>query len=676
MNDIASSIFQWLNQHPHMAGLATFIISAAESVAIIGTVVPGSIMMTAIGTLAGAGIIPLYSTICWAIAGAVAGDGISYWLGRHFNTQLPTLWPFRKYPGILRNGELFFRKHGGKSVFIGRFVGPVRAIVPLVAGMMGMSPLRFTIANVLSAIGWAPAYMLPGILLGAASLELPADIAVHAIITLLLTGLLILFCLWLLFSLFRIAQEQIEQCLNRFWRTLSNSKKFHVLTGMLQHHDPRKTHGQLTLAFYFLVTTFIFSLLAGVVFFRGSSTLLINHVVFYLLRSCRTPVLDNIFVAVSLMGEKKVILPSLFAVSIWFFWCRHWRAAAHFFILILCSAVSITFFKHLVHSVRPWGVLQNPAEFSFPSGHTTLATVFYISVTLLIIDLFQLKSVKLLSWLTACIILSIGFSRLYLGAHWTTDVIGGIVLGIMLLTGTLISWKRKKTTIGKPISTLIVLFCTFLLTLSFTFYSDFQKQKKQSTQIPWPTKMIKESDWWDHHTIKPLYRINRFGLARQILNIQWQGSLEDIKKILLKNNWQEAPDATWIDVLYRLSNTESALHLPLIQPLYKDQKPALTLIRYYQKEKKTLLLLRLWQSEFLIRDATTPLWVGTIEIAPSTFSWLSRNFKSTLILTPKLLLPSSSSKVEIKKTEVYLSHRYEPRTRSILILRPKKIRSS
>lgn len=173
MYDALNPAFEWLNAHPHFSGLATFIISAAESVAIIGTVVPGSVMMTAIGALAGAGVIPLWSTIIWAILGAIVGDGISYRIGYHFKGRMHDVWPFRTYPSLLESGEKFFHKHGGTSVFIGRFVGPVRALVPLVAGMLGMSPLRFYIANVISAIGWAPAYMFPGILLGAFSLEFP-----------------------------------------------------------------------------------------------------------------------------------------------------------------------------------------------------------------------------------------------------------------------------------------------------------------------------------------------------------------------------------------------------------------------------------------------------------------------------------------------------------------------
>src|SRR3990167_3083545 len=118
MSDIVSPLLQWLNANPEWAGLATFLISAAESVAIIGTIVPGSITMTAIGALAGAGVIPLGPTLMWAILGAIVGDGISYWIGYYFKDRLAYVWPFKKHPTLLITGEKFFHKYGGMSVFI------------------------------------------------------------------------------------------------------------------------------------------------------------------------------------------------------------------------------------------------------------------------------------------------------------------------------------------------------------------------------------------------------------------------------------------------------------------------------------------------------------------------------------------------------------------------------
>ena len=235
MLDFVSPLLAWLNANPEWAGFVTFLISASESVAIIGTIIPGSITMTALGALAGAGVIPLWETLFFATLGAIVGDGISYWIGHYFKDRLHQMWPFKQNPAILNRGEHFVHKYGIMSVFIGRFIGPVRAVVPLVAGMLGMRPLQFTVANVTSAIGWAPAYLLPGMLLGAASMELPPDIALHVIMVLVLTLLFISLCLWLLYKLIKRISVHIENLENNIWQWFKTHPIGRPVTVWLAH---------------------------------------------------------------------------------------------------------------------------------------------------------------------------------------------------------------------------------------------------------------------------------------------------------------------------------------------------------------------------------------------------------------------------------------------------------
>ena len=118
--------------------------------------------MLAAGALISGGTLPLWPILAGAIIGAVLGDSISYWLGLRFGHLTETRWPFTRHPHLLPRGYAFFEKHGVKSVFIGRFFGPLRAVIPLVAGITRMPTARFWIANILSALIWAPALLLPG----------------------------------------------------------------------------------------------------------------------------------------------------------------------------------------------------------------------------------------------------------------------------------------------------------------------------------------------------------------------------------------------------------------------------------------------------------------------------------------------------------------------------------
>ena len=166
MTETFNHLLEWIGQHPDWAGAVVFAVAMVESLAIVGVLVPGVIVLLGAGALIGTGVLDFWSIALWAAAGAIVGDGLSYWLGHHFE-YLTGRWRwFRLHPDHLDRGVRFFQNYGDISIALGRFFGPIRALVPLVAGLMRMPPGRFFIANVLSALVWAPAYLAPGILLG------------------------------------------------------------------------------------------------------------------------------------------------------------------------------------------------------------------------------------------------------------------------------------------------------------------------------------------------------------------------------------------------------------------------------------------------------------------------------------------------------------------------------
>jgi len=168
MNELLQPLLHWIGENPQHAGWVVFAMALAESLAIVGMLVPGVVILFGAGTLIGAGVLNFWEMCAWAVAGAVIGDGLSYWLGHHFEYLTGRFRWFRLHPDHLDKGTRFFRQYGDLSVAVGRFFGPIRAIVPLVAGLLHMPPHRFYIANILSALVWAPAYLAPGMLLGEA----------------------------------------------------------------------------------------------------------------------------------------------------------------------------------------------------------------------------------------------------------------------------------------------------------------------------------------------------------------------------------------------------------------------------------------------------------------------------------------------------------------------------
>jgi membrane protein DedA with SNARE-associated domain len=144
-----------------------FLVSFGESFVGLSLLFPGTTIMVVAGTLARwpfnpHGALSVWPLMIGGFLGAVIGDAISFWAGKKFGHLLEKHWYFVRHPELLGRGYRFFDRFGTASVFIGRFFGPVRACIPLVAGIMEMSWRQFWIANIGSALIWAPALLLLG----------------------------------------------------------------------------------------------------------------------------------------------------------------------------------------------------------------------------------------------------------------------------------------------------------------------------------------------------------------------------------------------------------------------------------------------------------------------------------------------------------------------------------
>ncbi len=162
MPDMVADVQAYLLAHRDMAGPILGVIAFGESLVLIGLFFPATAIMLLTGGLLQKGILDPATVIVWSIAGAVLGDIVTYWIGRAIGPTVVHHWPLNRDPSAVARARLFFRKYGFLSIFIGRFLGPVRSTIPLVAGMMRMRHVTFQIANVVSAMAWVPFMLLPG----------------------------------------------------------------------------------------------------------------------------------------------------------------------------------------------------------------------------------------------------------------------------------------------------------------------------------------------------------------------------------------------------------------------------------------------------------------------------------------------------------------------------------
>ncbi|MGZ0752184.1 DedA family protein [Kluyvera sichuanensis] len=191
--------------------IAVALVAFLESLALVGLILPGTVMMAGLGALIGSGEVNFWQAWLVGIIGCLLGDWVSFWLGWRFKKPLHR-WSFmKKNKSLLDKTEHALHQHSMFTILVGRFVGPTRPLVPMVAGMLDLPVSKFITPNIIGCLLWPPLYFLPGILAGAA-IDIPADEHSASFKWLLLAAALLLWlAAWLCWRLWRSAKENHDR---------------------------------------------------------------------------------------------------------------------------------------------------------------------------------------------------------------------------------------------------------------------------------------------------------------------------------------------------------------------------------------------------------------------------------------------------------------------------------
>lgn len=635
MIDWLPPLLAWINQHPQLAGLVVFLVALTESLAVVGLIVPGALIMFGAGALIATGTLEFWNTFLLAVFGAVLGDGLSYLLGHHYHQQLRHMWPFRLHPKILARGEDFFRRHGGKSVIIARFIGPVRPVLPVVAGMLDMPATRFFAVNLLSALAWAPAYLLPGMAFGA-SLTLAGEVAGR--LALLLAIFLILS--WLLFWLARTLYFWLQPHAQDWGkRLLQRSQHIRGLAWLVNGlFDPQRRASSALLVWLLI-------LLSGSWLFLGVLEDVLNddplvsagYGLYQLLQGLRNPVADHIMVGLSALGDNTVILSVVGAVLAYQLWRRQWHETLYWSGSLGFALAAIAVLKAGLHFPRPIDLYSGVETFGFPSGHATFGTVVFGYLAMLIAAGLPSRW-RWLSYACGSVLIGgIAFSRLYLGAHWLADVAAGIGLGMAWVALLAIArhyhlpphlshgtpqrmpqampqhlpqhsarhQHQQQTDAGILVVTLLSLSIAGSWHITHSLERDLTRYAVQDHQ-----QTLQQATWWTSAWQQlPAYRMDLKGEQEQPLNIQWAGDIQQIRKRLLALGWQGPMAVTARTAMYWFAPDATLARLPVLPQVHNGHRETLLLVL---NDKAQHLVLRLWPSNTRLMPDNSPLWLGTV----------------------------------------------------------------
>jgi undecaprenyl-diphosphatase len=424
------------------------LVSLLESLAFVGLVVPGSTFIAFIGALSAEGYLDLGDLIWFATMGAILGDGISYLLGKKGKILFSEDGRFFK-GSYLEKGEVFFRKHGAKSVFLGRFIGPIRPVIPFVAGLSRMDAKRFYIWNILSAILWASSTLLAGYFFGYAWKLV--EVWSGRIGIFLAALALFLVCAYFLEKYLLTKGKQLFEFLKSVLTSglgkitarpgvRSFVGNHLVFFAVLKNRLNSRRFSGLPLTLMGVAFLYILLVFMGIIedIVNQETIVAVDARFESLLYVYRSTTLVNIFLWITLLGKAKIIV-SLAAVLSLLFWMWRKRAFILPFWITICGSYLFIFLgKIVLHRQRPTGIgVYEEAFFAFPSGHATIAIAFYGFIAYFLIRQAGTWRNRLnLSFAAMALIAAIGFSRLYLGVHFLSDVLGGYLLGLLwLITG-------------------------------------------------------------------------------------------------------------------------------------------------------------------------------------------------------------------------------------------------
>jgi membrane protein DedA with SNARE-associated domain len=162
LEGIVQDIVTFVRLHESWAAPVVLVLAFAESLAFISLFIPAWAALVGIGALSASSGLSFWPIWIAASIGAALGDWLSYWIGLKLERRVAHVWPLSRHPDLIPKGEAFVKTWGALGIFIGRFTGPLRASVPLVAGIFAMPYWRFQLANFSSAFVWAAALLLIG----------------------------------------------------------------------------------------------------------------------------------------------------------------------------------------------------------------------------------------------------------------------------------------------------------------------------------------------------------------------------------------------------------------------------------------------------------------------------------------------------------------------------------
>jgi membrane protein DedA with SNARE-associated domain len=601
-------LLNWLNAHPGWGFATVLLVAFFESLVLIGILLPGMFILFGVGALIGLGVLELVPVWIAATAGAFLGDTLSYALGYRFKTHLVDIWPFSRYPAMIDRGKVFIHRHGVKSVVAGRFIGPLRPVIPAVGGMLGMKPARFVPVDLTACVIWAPAFLLPGMLFGA-SLEVAAQYTGRLSVMLII----LVAVLWLIWWLIRAIYEPLASRSARWVRRFIRWSRRHPVLGRITGPiiDPARPEA-LSVTMMGLLLVVMFWGLVMLLFLSPFSAQpqSADQAVRDLALALRNHLADPVMVALAQLSRWPVTLFSALALLLWLIGAGRHKAALHWLIAIGGGS--------LLHVLLSWSLRATPEVIelgdrvlSAPSAAMSLPTV--VLMFFAVMEASELRR-RHRQWpyLAAALLLTLlTLARLYLGLEWLSGALMGILSGLAWAAAVGFAYRQRARRHFSGAAASLIFYGALALLFAWQVgeHTDEDLAALQSTTV---TRSIAAEDWWNGAWRSlPAERTRLSSVEVRAFDAQFAVPPDRLAGLLQAEGWSRVPESDWRWFLQALNPEPTELSVPLIGRAYEG-RPEVLLLQKDIAPEGHLMTFRLWDSGMRLAPDEQVVYLGQV----------------------------------------------------------------
>ncbi|MCL4456603.1 MAG: bifunctional DedA family/phosphatase PAP2 family protein [Nitrospirae bacterium] len=443
-SEIIKFLFPHLN---HWGYYVLFLMTFLETSAFLGLLVPGESMVVIAGLLASRGVLELGDVIWVASLGAITGDTVGYFIGYRFGEGF--FLKYGKYfffkKEYLDEAKGFFDKHGGKTVFIGRFMAWLRAFAPVVAGISRMHYSRFLFFNLAGGIVWAAIFSLLGYFVGNSWDIIKTYLGRFGIFGFII-GAVIIYLYFLFTKKRRLIKEKVSWIDRRLFTHMPGTWEF-----VKRRFSAGEWYGLN------LTISLVFFILALFSFGEIVEDLIDKETLFYLdfkiqrlVEGVISPEITRFMVDITNIGGVYLIVITTAAMALYLLYRRHWWELFTLFLIVGFGESLLVILKLFFHRPRPMPQMVAAHGYAFPSGHSFAAMIVYGSLIYMTWKFIKGEALRfIVFFLSILLIILIGISRIYLNVHYLTDVLGGYAAGLswlvlcIIMANTLKQYYRR-----------------------------------------------------------------------------------------------------------------------------------------------------------------------------------------------------------------------------------------